>query len=169
MLSRIFDKLFFAELLPCFYFSLTFLCKFEERFYIQSLICYLRRYFKHEAAWRYVQASVAAYVIDWMPYWAKLETNKNMYKTSLNKNFDTAIIQIRKKSLSFDVIFYGFQTESKLMKLLLVTGTRAAYIHRYILKIFCCGNMYKVYLSIGVVLCSENFVWYLTWIWNQID
>jgi len=80
-----------------FYISLTFLCKFEERYYIQSLCCYLRRYFKHEPAWRYVQASVAAYVIDWMPYWAKLETNKNMYKTSLNKNFDTAIIQIRKK------------------------------------------------------------------------
>ena len=32
------------------------------------------------------------YVTDWMTYWAKLETNKNMYKTSLNKNFETVII-----------------------------------------------------------------------------
>ena len=101
---------FFPELLPFFYISLRFLCKFEERLYPVTLLLPAlsrlareprarRRYFKHEPAWRYVQARIAeiAYVIDWMPYWAKLETNKNMYKTSLNKNFDTAIIQIRKK------------------------------------------------------------------------
>ena len=28
-----------------------------------------------------------------------LETNKNIYKTSLNKNFDTVMIQIKKKEL----------------------------------------------------------------------
>ena len=30
MFSQIFEKMFFAELLPFFYISLRFLCKFEE-------------------------------------------------------------------------------------------------------------------------------------------